>query len=230
MTSNEEVLYIKKLSIVDVNNFVVRAIAIWFHLKGRNYVWSNKTLTFGVLFCQLGLQDIIKWKYVLHGAAWSRRTGRFWFLDHLNPSSYAKVRAITMYTCQRQKLTSGARHLHNWCLMEGVRFSALKMALNRETFNKIKLGDFEGYNFYVLSFFIQGRFQPQNCQKPNYCLGTTCNPSSVMFGKIWTGFRVLFLYVKSSLLIYRWGDGRLRQHTIETHLLDIYFSSSLLFI
>src|ERR1043165_637493 len=60
-------------------------------------------MAFRVLFCQLGLQDIIKWKYVLHGAAWSRRTGRFWFLDHLNPSSYAKVRAITMYTCQRQK-------------------------------------------------------------------------------------------------------------------------------
>ena len=47
MASNEEVLYIKKLGIVDVNNFVVRAIVIQFHLKGRNYVeavrpWHSK--------------------------------------------------------------------------------------------------------------------------------------------------------------------------------------------
>ena len=38
MTSNEEVLYMKKLGIVDVNTIVVRAIAIRFHLEGRNYV------------------------------------------------------------------------------------------------------------------------------------------------------------------------------------------------
>ena len=38
MTSNEDVFYIKKLGIVDVNNFVVRAMIIRFHLKGRNYV------------------------------------------------------------------------------------------------------------------------------------------------------------------------------------------------
>ena len=38
ITSNEEVFYMKILGIFEVNNFVVRAIAIRFHLKGRNYV------------------------------------------------------------------------------------------------------------------------------------------------------------------------------------------------
>ena len=38
MTSNEEVLYMKKLGIFYLNNFVVRAMIIRFHLKGRNYV------------------------------------------------------------------------------------------------------------------------------------------------------------------------------------------------
>ena len=37
MTSNEEVLYMKKLGIFDVNNFVVEAMIIRFRLKGRNY-------------------------------------------------------------------------------------------------------------------------------------------------------------------------------------------------
>ena len=46
-----------------------------------------------------------------------------------------------------------------------------------------------------------------------------------MFGKIWTGFWVLFLHGKSSLLIYRWGDGRLKQHTIEQTYLHLYRSS-----
>src|ERR1041385_6971844 len=77
MTSNEEVFYMKKLGIVDMNNFVVRAMIIRFHLKGRNYVGSDEILVFKVLFGQLVLQDIIKWKHVLHVAAWSRRTGEF---------------------------------------------------------------------------------------------------------------------------------------------------------
>ena len=93
----------KKLGIVDVNNFVVQAMIIRFHLKGRNYVWSNKTLAFRVLFCQLGLQDFFKWKNVLHRPASSRRIGQFWFLDHLNLSSYAKVVAITISVCQEEK-------------------------------------------------------------------------------------------------------------------------------
>ena len=103
MSSNEEVLYMKKFSIVDVNNFVVWAMIIWFHLKGRNYVWSNNTQAFGVLFCQLGLQDIFKWKNIINAAASSRRNSQYWFLDHLNPSSYAKVVAITISVCEKEK-------------------------------------------------------------------------------------------------------------------------------
>ena len=103
MTSNKEEIYMKKLGIVGMNNFVVRAIVIRFNLKGRNYVWSNKTSAFGALFFQLGLQDVFKWKTVLNGAATSRRNGQFGFLDHLNPSSYAKVVAITISFCQEEK-------------------------------------------------------------------------------------------------------------------------------
>lgn len=86
-----------------MNIFVVRAIVIRFHLGGRNYVGSDKILAFEVLFFQLGLQDIIKWKSVLHGPAWSRRSGRFWFLYYLNPSSTKKVIDMTIYTCQEGK-------------------------------------------------------------------------------------------------------------------------------
>ena len=62
----------KKFGIVDMNIFVVRAIVIQFHLGGRNFVGNDKILASKVLFCQLGLQEIIKWKNVLHSANWSR--------------------------------------------------------------------------------------------------------------------------------------------------------------
>ena len=52
MTSNGEVLYMKKLGVVDINIFLVRAIAIRFHLKGRNYIRSNKIKTTEALLCQ----------------------------------------------------------------------------------------------------------------------------------------------------------------------------------
>jgi hypothetical protein len=87
--------------------------------------------------------------------------------------------------------------------MEGVKISALKMAPNQKTFNMKILGNFEGYNFDVLSFFIRGRLQPQNYPKPNCCPRPTCNPSSVRFGRIWTGFEVLFLQGKPNPLINR---------------------------
>ena len=93
----------KKLGIVDVNNFVVQAMIIRFDLQGRNYVWSDKTLAFRVLFYQLGIQDFFKWKNVLHRPASSHRIGQFWFLYHLNLSSYAKVVAITISICQEEK-------------------------------------------------------------------------------------------------------------------------------
>ena len=52
MTSNGEILYMKKLGVVDINNFVVRAMAIQLHLKGRNYVRSNKIKVTKALFFQ----------------------------------------------------------------------------------------------------------------------------------------------------------------------------------
>ena len=62
MTSNEEVLYMKKLGIVDVNIFVAEPSSSDSILGGLNYVEIDKILAFEVLLCQLGLQDFIKWK------------------------------------------------------------------------------------------------------------------------------------------------------------------------
>ena len=106
MTSNEEVLYMKKLGIVDVYNFVVQAIVIRFYLNFRNYVWSNKILAFEALFCQLGHQDILKLRNLLHRAASSRRTDRFWYLKRPNPSPYEKVTAETVCCCKASQRAS----------------------------------------------------------------------------------------------------------------------------
>ena len=52
-----------------------------------------------------------------------------------------------------------------------MRISALKMAPNQKNVQHEVLGNFEGYNFDVLSFFIRGRFQPQNAQNRTAVLG-----------------------------------------------------------
>ena len=76
-----------------MNNFVVEAIVIRFHLKGRNYVWSNKILAFEVLFCQLGLQEILKWRNVLHEAAFGFWIISIWVcIQKLEPSQYIPVK------------------------------------------------------------------------------------------------------------------------------------------
>ena len=77
MASNEEVSNMRNLFGVNMNIFEVWVVVIRFHLEGRNYVRSDKVLAFGALFCQLGPQDILKWKSVLHELSCSRRTGRF---------------------------------------------------------------------------------------------------------------------------------------------------------
>ena len=50
MASNEKVVYMKRLCIVDVNNFLVRVIVIRDCLKTKNYVPGNKTMEFSALF------------------------------------------------------------------------------------------------------------------------------------------------------------------------------------
>src|SRR4051794_36880377 len=49
INSNEEVFYMKKFGIFEMNIFVVRAIVIRFHLGGRNFVGRDKILAFKVL-------------------------------------------------------------------------------------------------------------------------------------------------------------------------------------
>ena len=44
MSSNEEVIYIKKFRVVDINIFEVWVIAIRSHLEGRSCVWNIQIL------------------------------------------------------------------------------------------------------------------------------------------------------------------------------------------
>ena len=44
MALNREVIFMKEFRIVDMNIFEVWVIAVRFHLEGRNYAQSTKTL------------------------------------------------------------------------------------------------------------------------------------------------------------------------------------------
>jgi hypothetical protein len=73
---------------------------------------------FGVLFGRLRLQDHLGWRNVLHGLSSSRRANRFWYINHLNPSSYAKVRSKTLRTDPEQNY--GARdQTPTWMVSDG---------------------------------------------------------------------------------------------------------------
>ena len=52
MTSNGEVIYMKKFRILDMNIFEVWVIAVRFHLEGRNYAQSTK-----ILYSEYSLAD-----------------------------------------------------------------------------------------------------------------------------------------------------------------------------
>ena len=51
---------------------------------------------FRVVFGQSRLQDDLGWRSTLKELSSSRWANRFWYINHLNPSSYAKVRGNTL--------------------------------------------------------------------------------------------------------------------------------------
>jgi len=67
--------------------------------------WHNSM--FRVVFGQSRLQDDLGWRSTLKELSSSRRGDRFWYINHLNPSSYAKVRGNTLQTEPQRKY--GAR-------------------------------------------------------------------------------------------------------------------------
>ena len=62
---------------------------------------------FRVVFGQSRLQDDLGWRITLKELSSSRRGNRLWYINHLNPSSYAKVRGNTLQTEAQRKY--GAR-------------------------------------------------------------------------------------------------------------------------
>ena len=67
--------------------------------------WHNSM--FRVVFGQSRLQDDLGWRSTLKELSSSRRGNRFWYINHLNPSSYAKVRGNILQTEPQRKY--GAR-------------------------------------------------------------------------------------------------------------------------
>ena len=67
--------------------------------------WHNSM--FWVVFGQSRLQDDLGWRITLKELSSSRRGNRFWYINHLNPSSYAKVRGNILQTEPQRKY--GAR-------------------------------------------------------------------------------------------------------------------------
>ena len=63
--------------------------------------WQN--LMFWVLFGRLRPQYDLRWRSSLKELSSSRRGNQFWYINHLNPSSYAKVRGNTLQTELQQK-------------------------------------------------------------------------------------------------------------------------------
>ena len=63
--------------------------------------WHNSM--FRVVFGQSRLQDDLGWRRTLKELSSSHRGNRFWYINHLNPSSYAKVRGNTLQTEPQRK-------------------------------------------------------------------------------------------------------------------------------
>ena len=130
---------------------------------------------------QFGPQDGLESKNLQHGKVSSCRADRFQYINHLNPSSYAKVRAIGIQPCHEAK--TGAPH-QTPCLMGSARDSLfcatnlnLKMISDQKTFNMkvVRLVQTVRIAFGLVS--IRDRLPPE--KRPTRC--SQFKPNS--FGK-----------------------------------------------
>ena len=69
---------------------------------------------FRVLFGRLRIQDYLGWRSTLKELSSSRRGNRFWYINHLNPSSYAKVRGNILQTEPQRKCGARCQTLVWW--------------------------------------------------------------------------------------------------------------------
>ena len=104
---------------------------------------------FRVVFCQSRLQDDLGWRSTLKELSSSRRGNRFWYINHLNPSSYVKVIVNTVWTGQRPKYYAWHQTHVDECLMQCVSNSALKTAFNWKNFNTRKFCLDEPIDFHI---------------------------------------------------------------------------------
>ena len=81
---------------------------------------------FWVLFGRLRPHYDLRWRSTLKEFSLSRRGNWFSYINHLNPSSYAKVTANTVWTGQRPKYYAWHQTHVDDCLMQCVSNSALK--------------------------------------------------------------------------------------------------------
>ena len=106
--------------------------------------WQN--LVFWVLLGRLHPQYDLRWRSTLKELSSSRRGNRFWYINHLNPRSYGKVRGNILQTGAEWKY--GAKY-QTPCLRGRASDSALKGAFNRKNFNKRKFRLIEPVGFHV---------------------------------------------------------------------------------
>ena len=109
--------------------------------------WHNSM--FRVVFGQSRLQDDLGWRSTLKELSSSRRGNWFSYINHLNPSSYAKVIVNTVWTGQRPKYYAWHQTHVDECLMQCVSNSALKTALNWKNFNTRKFRLVEPIDFHI---------------------------------------------------------------------------------
>ena len=109
--------------------------------------WQN--LMFWVLFGQLRPQYDLRWRSALKELSSSRQDNWFSYINHLNPSSYAKVIVNTVWTGQRPKCYAWHQTHVDECLMQSVSNSAFKTALNWKTFNTEKFRLVEPIDFHI---------------------------------------------------------------------------------
>ena len=109
--------------------------------------WQN--LMFWVLFGRLRPQYELRWRSALKELSLSRQDNWFSYINHLNPSSYAKVIVNTVWTGQRPKYHAWHQTHVDECLMQCVSNSALKTAFNWKNFNTRKFRLVEPIDFHI---------------------------------------------------------------------------------
>lgn len=157
-------------------------------------------------------QNCIKWRNVQHWSCASRRDKKLWFLDHVNPGSYAvvvaKIRSQIMeHMSSKFRKTCPVGFGQSWKqIQKKVKFNS-----NWKVVKMKVLQFFEANNFYFGIILIRGRLLPQNGSgRYSQVFDETIMKSLDQIIRIGAklGFRAWiqasFLHGKSSRPLYTW--------------------------